>query len=123
MNFLKGFFEGLHERQVKFFARGLSDAMSLSALVAKRKYPNLDYYSDYAKLALETRLGWKRVGDKLFQYKNGVNFTIDVDQSLYDVIQEILVIELLETLKELPIEKRMKLISVASDEIAKYYSK
>ena len=79
---------------VKRHARGTSRAMFLSALTLKDKFPNHHYYSDYAKLALTTRPGWKQLGESFFEHNSGLGFEISENHSLKQVIRSVVEIEL-----------------------------
>lgn len=77
----------------KRIANGTYRAMIVSALAMREKYPGKKYYSDYGKLALETRPHWKRINETQFALKGNIAINIDKNDSIRKIIEGVFVTE------------------------------
>ncbi len=80
--------------RVRGHARGTARTMLLSFMVFREKHPGRGLPSEYLKLALATRLGWRQIGDSFFEHKSGLGIEIRDEDSVGKVVKGIVEAEI-----------------------------
>lgn len=95
--------------------------MLISVMALKGKFPNQQYYSDYAKLALRTRPGWRQIGESYFEHTSGLGIAIDKDHSMKQIIKAVVEVEISNAVSGHA--DADLLVSIAVSEVDKYLSR
>ena len=106
--------------KAKGHGRGTARAMLLTSVSFKEKFPDTQFYSDYAKLALSTRRGWSKTGETTFRHDSGRIIEIHPDDSLREVVKLIVETEIRNVVSGRPDEET--LVQLAITGVEEYYS-
>lgn len=107
--------------QTKRFTKGLCFSMLVSFNAFMEKYPGKKFYSDYAKLALASRPGWKSIDEDTFVHKTGKKIKIETSHSLKDVIKQVCDVEMNNNLENLLPPEKAIYLQIAQNEIDKRF--
>src|SRR3989344_9200872 len=95
-----GFLRNLKLKQVRSFAKGACKALFLGFNIAQAEVGSgklkIESYGDLAAKALSARPRWKMIEKNIFEYKDGRQRNIIAEDSLADVVHDVVFMEMQE---------------------------
>jgi hypothetical protein len=119
MGFITDFLGKLQEKEARKLARDLYESVADSANSFKAIFPGKSE-SDYVKLALEERTGWKKINEQTYEYKKSEETkTVEIlgSDTLLGAINKVAVIELQVAAAGLASKQKWNLVKVGLAEI------
>ena len=118
----------LVKKMVQSNTRGLCRALSVNFNIAMNRHekgemPNVKSVSDFVVFAMQNRSGWEQVEDNIFEHtKTGERIAISQNNSLFDIVKEVAMIEIGYQIEDQPRSVKHELLYESHKVVERFFA-